>query len=212
MKTILCYGDSNPWGFNPATRDRYEPDIRWPGVLRAELGPDFSIVEEGLCGRTTVWEDPIENHMSGADYLIPCLQTHRPVDLVIIMLGTNDLKYRFHVGASDIARSVARLAEIIGDSHCGPGQEGTSPKVLAACPAPILEVEAFSDMFRGGAWKSRRFRAEFGRAGAERGFPVFYVEDVASSSPIDGIHLEREAHAAIGRAIAPEVRAALNRA
>jgi len=211
MKTVLCFGDSNTWGFNPETRGRYEPDIRWPGVLRAALGAEYEVVEEGLCGRTTVWEDPIENHMSGAEYLTPCLQTHKPIDLAIIMLGTNDLKYRFHLSASDIARAVGRLAEIVEDSHCGPGQQGASPKVLVACPAPILEVEAFSDMFRGGADTSRRLRAEFERMCAERGLPLFCVEVVASSSPIDGIHLASEAHAAIGRALAPQVRTMLAR-
>ncbi len=210
VKTILCYGDSNTWGFNPETRDRYAHDIRWPGVLRAALGSEYSIVEEGLCGRTTVWDDPIENHMSGAEYLVPCLQTHKPIDLVIIMLGTNDLKYRFHLGAFDIARAVARLAEIVEDSRCGSDpsqkQNASSPQVLIVCPPPILEVEAFSDMFKGGAETSRRLRAEFERMCAERNLPLFCVEDVAASSPIDGIHLSREAHAAIGRAIASKVR------
>lgn len=206
MKTILCYGDSNTWGFIPGIRERYAADIRWTGVLRTELGPVFSIVEEGLCGRTTVWDDPIENHMSGAQYLTPCLQTHKPIDLVIIMLGTNDLKYRFHVAALDIANSVGRLAEIVHDSRCGPGLLGSAPTVLIACPAPILEIDGFSEMFKGGVETSRRLRAEFERMGKERGLPMFYVEDVATSSPVDGIHLSQEAHTAIGRALAREVR------
>lgn len=209
MKTILCYGDSNTWGFNPETRERYPSDIRWPGVLRAELGQEYTVVEEGLNGRTTVWDDPIEGHMSGARYLLPCLQTHKPIDLVIIMLGTNDLKYRFHVSAFDIAESAGRLGDIVCASKTGPS--ASAPKVLIACPAPILEAGPFAEAFRGGAETSRRLHAEFGRMGRERGVPVFFVDEVAASSPVDGIHLAPSAHTAIGRAMAKEVRSILEK-
>ena len=73
IKTILCYGDSNTWGWNPATQDRHSRDERWTGVLRRALGDGYLIVEEGLNGRTTVWDDPIEGYKSGKEYLIPCL-------------------------------------------------------------------------------------------------------------------------------------------
>jgi len=207
MKTILCYGDSNTWGFNPETRERYPSDMRWTGVLRAELGQGYTVVEEGLNGRTTVWDDPIEGHMSGASYLLPCLQTHKPIDLVILMLGTNDLKCRFHVSAFDIAESVSHLADIVRVSGTGPS--GSAPKVLIACPAPISETGPFAEMFRGGAETSRGLHAEFERMGRERGLPVFFVDEVAASSPVDGIHLSQSAHAAIGRAMAREVRSIL---
>lgn len=207
MKTILCYGDSNTWGFNPETQERYPGDIRWPGVLRVELGQGYTVVEEGLNGRTTVWDDPIEDHMSGARYLLPCLKSHKPIDLVIIMLGTNDLKYRFHVSAFDIAKSVGHLADIVRTSGTGPS--ASAPKVLIACPAPITETGPFAEMFRGGAETSRMLHAEFERMGRERSLPVFFVDEVAASSPTDGIHLSQAAHAAIGRAIAREVRSIL---
>jgi lysophospholipase L1-like esterase len=92
MKAILCYGDSNTWGYDPVTKGRFPRDMRWTGVLRQSLGDDYLVIEEGLNGRTTVWDDPIEGYKNGAAYLVPCLTTHRPLDLVIIMLGTNDLK------------------------------------------------------------------------------------------------------------------------
>ena len=97
MKTILCYGDSNTWGYNPATTERSSRDERWTGILRRELDDGYLVIEEGLNGRTTVWDDPIEGYKNGKEYLIPCLETHKPLDLVIIMLGTNDLKVRFSV-------------------------------------------------------------------------------------------------------------------
>jgi len=103
MKTIMCYGDSNTWGCIPLTGQqppwRYGPAQRWPGVLRRELGDGHWIVEEGLNGRTTVWDDPLEPFRSGKELLAPCLLTHQPIDLVIVMLGTNDLKGRFGLSA-----------------------------------------------------------------------------------------------------------------
>ena len=102
-KTVLCYGDSNTWGYDPATQKRYPRNVRWAGVLRRALGNGYLVIEEGLNGRTTVWDDPIEGYKNGKEYLVPCLETHKPIDLVIIMLGTNDLKARFHVPACDIA-------------------------------------------------------------------------------------------------------------
>ncbi len=103
MFEVLCYGDSNTWGADPAGGGRFSRDERWPGVLQKSLGDEYHIIEEGLGGRTTVWEDPIEGHKNGKEYLIPCLATHAPLDLVIIMLGTNDLKKRFSVSAQDVA-------------------------------------------------------------------------------------------------------------
>ncbi|MBQ9959278.1 MAG: acylhydrolase, partial [Oscillospiraceae bacterium] len=98
-KRILCYGDSNTWGYIGGVGERFGRDVRWTGRLQTLLGSDYTVIEEGLNSRTTVWDDPVEMHKNGYTYLMPCLQTHRPLDLVIIMLGTNDLERRFHVPA-----------------------------------------------------------------------------------------------------------------
>ena len=111
MRTVLCYGDSNTWGYDPATRTRYPPHVRWTGVLATRLGAEYRVVEEGLNGRTTRWDDPIEPGRNGLTYLRPCIESHQPLDVIIIMLGTNDLKRRFDLSASDIAQSAAALAE-----------------------------------------------------------------------------------------------------
>ena len=91
MKSILCYGDSNTYGLMPDSPDRYPRDVRWTGILQKKLGEDYYVIEEGLSGRTTLWDDPIEEHKNGKKYLLPCLDSQKPVDLVILMLGTNDL-------------------------------------------------------------------------------------------------------------------------
>ena len=112
MKTVLCYGDSNTWGFDPATRTRFPPHVRWTGVLGQRLGDGYQVIEEGLNGRTTRWDDPIEPDRNGLAYLRPCVESHQPLDLIVIMLGTNDLKRRFDLSASDIAQSAAGVAEM----------------------------------------------------------------------------------------------------
>ena len=130
MKTVMCYGDSNTWGYNPATQQRYPRDERWTGVLQELLGADYRVIEEGLNGRTTVWDDPIEGYKNGREYLIPCLESQKPLDLVIIMLGTNDLKLRFSLPAYDIAEGAGVLVEIAQKSQAGP-DEGAAPSAAA---------------------------------------------------------------------------------
>jgi len=116
MKTVLCYGDSNTWGSATAPRpdDRYPPDERWTGILRRRLGPEWLVVEEGLPGRTTVHPDPIEGSwLDGSAYLLPCLRSHQPLDAIVLMLGTNDLKARFNVPAGE-AQAGFTLAATLG--------------------------------------------------------------------------------------------------
>ena len=100
MKHVLVYGDSNSWGFEPGSGKRYGEEVRWTGVLAENLGSDTRVIEEGLNGRTTVFDDPLEPGRNGKTYLGPCLQSHHPLDLVILMLGTNDLKHRSGLKAS----------------------------------------------------------------------------------------------------------------
>ena len=121
-RTVLCYGDSNTYGHAAAARPdgRYGPDERWTGVLRAALGAGWVVIEEGLGGRTTVSDDPIEGaDRHGRTYLYPCLMSHKPLDVVVIMLGTNDLKARFNKTAWEIAAGVGVLVDIVKTAKAG---------------------------------------------------------------------------------------------
>jgi lysophospholipase L1-like esterase len=204
VKTILCYGDSNTWGYNPSTGGRYPRDVRWPGVLRKELGNDYAVIEEGLNGRTTVWDDPIEGFKNGKSYLIPCIETHKPLDLVIILLGTNDLKMRFSVSAFDIANGAGALVQIVQKSETGRG--GGAPQVLLLAPPPVAKLTGFAEMFEGAAVKSRRFAEYYARVAKERGCAFLDTGQVIVSSDLDGIHLEVSEHAKLGGAVAVEAR------
>lgn len=204
MKTVLCYGDSNTWGSDPAGGGRLARDVRWPGVLRNQLGDAYLIIEEGLGGRTTVWDDPIEGYKNGKEYLTPCLHTHKPLDLVIIMLGTNDLKKRFSVSAFDIANGAGVLVKMVRQSECGP--DGSAPPVLLMAPPPITTLTGFADMFEGAGPKALGFAEQYARVAAEQGCAFFDTGTVIVSSELDGIHFEAGEHAKLGRAVAGEVR------
>ena len=208
MTSILCYGDSNTWGCIPLEGQepagRFPPDTRWPGVLRRELGEGHWIVEEGLSGRTTVWDDPLEPHRNGRKLLLPTLLTHQPLDLVIIMLGTNDLKHRLNASAAEIAAGAGMLADIVAGSGCGP--DGRAPQTLLVCPAPIAEVDQFDDEFEGGAEKSRRLAGHFAAIAEARSCAFLDAGALIESSDVDGIHLDEPQHAALGAAIANHVR------
>ena len=202
-KTILCYGDSNTWGFDPATKQRFPEEVRWVGVLRRLLGESYEVISEGLNGRTTVWDDPIEGYPNGKAYLFPCLQSHRPVDLVVLMLGTNDLKKRFSVSAFDIGRGIGLLLDMINQSGAGP--RGGAPEVLLLAPPPVGRLTEFAEMFEGALEKSRKLAAHYLEQARLRGCPFFDSGEVIVSSDIDGIHLEAEEHAKLAAAVAERV-------
>lgn len=204
-KTILCYGDSNTWGYDPTSGERLAEDVRWPGVLRAALGEAYRVIEEGLSGRTTAWDDPIEGaHKNGRTYLLPCLESHRPLDLVVIMLGTNDLKARFGLNASDIAQGAYALAEAALKSWTGPGE--AAPRVLVVAPPPIAKLTDFAETFDGVEEKSARFAGHYRRYTNSLGCGFLDAGSVMVSSDLDGIHFEAGEHRKLGEAVAEAVR------
>ena len=206
QKSILCFGDSNTWGFPPAGGPRYDRDVRWPGVLQQELGTDYTVVEEGLPGRTTVWDDPVEGGKNGLRQLVPLLHSHAPLDLLIIMLGTNDLKNRFSVSPLDISWSIGRLVKAARDSS-NPFF-GDAPDVLVVCPPPFADMSQspFKDLLIGGEEKSHRLATVLKEFCLQNDTDFFNAGDVVQSSPKDGIHLEPEEHLKLGGALAVAVQ------
>lgn len=214
MASILCFGDSNTWGAVPMTSwgvpQRFARAVGWTGVMRAALGEGMEVIEEGLNGRTTCHDDPVEGrHKNGERALPICLETHQPLDLVVIMLGTNDLKQRFHVPAGDIAAGARRLVRLARASDVGP--EGRAPAVLLACPAPVARLTLFAEMFGGAGETSRGLAAAYRAVAEAEGVPFVDVGAIVRSSDVDGIHLDAEAHRALGEAMAGVVRDVLAR-
>jgi lysophospholipase L1-like esterase len=208
MRTILCYGDSNTYGTAPMQHlddgRRFGHGERWVSVMRQALGADCWVVEEGLPGRTTVLVDPIEGiYKNGHTYLVPCLESHRPVDIVTIALGTNDLKARFGMPPGDIAAGAGILVDTVAKSLAAVGQ---SAKVLLIAPPPILETGCLADMFAGGAAKSQAFATHYKATAARLGAAFLDAGSVIASSKIDGIHFDLPEHQKLGRAVAAAVK------
>jgi lysophospholipase L1-like esterase len=212
MKHILCFGDSNTWGYDPVATAtapraiRHAPDIRWTGILKRELGRDYTILEEGQNGRTTVHDDPVEGVRNGGNYLIPCLETHQPLDFVVLMLGTNDLKTRFSLPPGDIAAGVGVLVQMILQSKFGIA--GAAPKVLLIAPPAVGDLSHLPDLaekFAHATEKSWRFPKLYRQVASQFGCAFLNSQELVSASPIDGLHLEAIEHEKLGRAIAEAV-------
>lgn len=204
---MLCYGDSNTWGFNPATKERFPPSVRWTGILQRQLGDRFRVIEEGLNSRTTVFEDPLQPGRNGLEYLIPCLDSHAPIDLVVLMLGTNDLKRRFSLSAEEIALGAARLIRTIQHSTAGP--TGGSPSILLVAPPRIGRLSEFAGYFEGAPEKSKRFGQAYRAIATELGAAFLDTAPLVGASDLDGVHLDEDAHAKLAGSVENEVRTLL---
>lgn len=151
MKNVLCYGDSNTHGYDGVTGGRFPWGVRWTSLVQEALKEEqVRIIEEGQNGRTTVWDDPIEGMKSGLKYLIPCLESHSPLDVVVLMLGTNDIKQRFSLSASDVAAGAETLVKTI-KMYFRENREPV-PEILLVSPLKIREEivdHKFSPMFGG---------------------------------------------------------------
>jgi lysophospholipase L1-like esterase len=208
MKRILCYGDSNTWGNAPMKSiddvRRWGPDERWPGVMAQALGSGWTLIEEGLPGRTTVHDDPIEGvHMNGKTYLQPCLESHWPLDIITIMLGTNDLKAKFSLNPTDIALGVGAL--LLAIRRVTPPWT-KAPKLLLICPPAATSAGWLAPLFDGAEHKAREMAPLYKWQADRYGAAFFDAGTVANVSPVDGVHLEIDQHRALGLAIAGEVK------
>ncbi|HEY1721770.1 MAG TPA: SGNH/GDSL hydrolase family protein [Magnetospirillaceae bacterium] len=208
MKRILCYGDSNTWGTAPMTSmddvRRWGPDERWTGVMHKALGTDWTLVEEGLPARTTVHDDPIDGiHKNGKTYLQPCLESHWPLDVIVVMLGTNDLKPRFSVAPHEIALGVGSLLatiKMITPPWTKP------PKLLAICPPHATASGWLAETFAGADERTKKMAPLYKIQSERWGAAFFDAATVAKTSPVDGVHFDVANHKALGLAVAAEVK------
>ena len=207
MTVVVAFGDSNTWGYEPGAAGRFAPDTRWTGVMQLELGPAWRVIEEGLNGRTTVFDDPIEPDRRGSDYLPPCLRSHAPLDLLIVALGCNDLKQRFSASAGDIANGAERLIQMARAEPVGP--RGAPPAVILVAPPPLGRLCAFAEMFAGGVEKSKLLAARYRDVAERNGVGFVDAGEFVVCSDRDGIHFEADQHAILGRALAAAARMVL---
>ncbi len=208
MKTVLCYGDSNTYGYNHKTGLRYPKNIRWPGVLQNLLGDDYTVIEEGCNGRTTIFDDPIEGWKNGRDYLKPCLNSHKPVDIVIMMLGSNDLKRCFHANAEDIAAGAELLVkDIIEFTQV---KQAFVPRIILVSPPEIGEDIRNSVFFgsfdEDAILHSRDFSKYFKKMAETNACEFVDAAAYIKPSTVDSLHLSAEGHKKLGEVLSGVVK------
>ncbi|NMD38336.1 MAG: SGNH/GDSL hydrolase family protein [Christensenellaceae bacterium] len=206
-KTILCFGDSNTYGARPDGQGRYEN--RWPVVMQKLLGDEFKIIEEGLCGRTASIEDNFDPYLCGYKTIHMAINTHNPVDMVIIMLGTNDIKRRFNLSITDVSRGVEECINKIKGIYYFNNQ--ALPKILVIAPAPINEGIyncEFASMFNfyEGIQKSKDIIQMLKEVSKAQKCEFLDASQYIRASKIDGIHLDEEAHEVLGNTVAHKVK------
>lgn len=207
-KTIVAFGDSNTHGYCSETGGRFDEEERWTCLLEKYLGKGYRVIEEGLSGRTTVFEDPLFEGLSGLSSLFPCLMSHEPVDLLLIMLGTNDTKARFACSAENIAKGLERLvykAFSIQDAW------RNEPKILLVAPAPIEEgyasTEVAGEMGSGCVEKSRKLAYWYADTARRLGCSFLDAGSISGihMHPNDYMHLDRDSHKLLALALAEKI-------
>ncbi|MDB6003399.1 MAG: family lipase [Prosthecobacter sp.] len=214
MKNILCFGDSNTWGFIPESisapcPERHPHNVRWTGILAGELGTNFRVIEEGQNGRTTVHDDPFALARNGRAVLPAILESHKPLDLVVLMLGSNDLKAVYGVSPGEIAAGVKILAQMILGSDAGPRNK--APKLLLLCPPAIgdqLHLPDVAAKFPEGQKDSRKLPKYYEVVANTLGCGFLNTQTLIEPGS-DGIHLDAAAHARLGKAVAALVKSIL---
>ena len=207
-KHIICFGDSNTHGYDGITGGRFDEDRRWTTILGKLLGDDYLVIEEGLGGRTTCFDDPLTEGLSGISVINPCLMSHEPVDLLIIMLGTNDTKHRFGVEAPEIAISMQRLIRKAKATDCWKNEK---PNILLITPKNIDKEYETSiiepGMGHGCAEKSQKLPEEFKKIAEIE--DVHYLDAnniVSNNNHVDYMHIDEKGHRQLAEALAEVIK------
>lgn len=218
MKRILCYGDSNTNGCNPAwmpgwsldfTKSvRFSEDVRWTGLLQRFLGENYRVIEEGLPGRTTVYPDPVYPHCNGRQDVYSCILSHSPIDLVVIMLGTNDVKVTFQPCVGMITRAMEELLKIILNPYIWEHRQ--VPEILLVAPAPLrdnIEESVFYGMYdKSSVELSEKLGAAYEGLARQYGCHFLNAADYAEVSRLDCVHLDEENHRKLAEALERKIR------
>ena len=202
MKSVLAFGDSNTRGYIAGGAGRYPRVQRWCYLLEQLLAPGVQVLEEGLNGRTTVFDEALRNHRSGAAALPMLLETHAPLDAVVIMLGTNDMKLLHNASPEQSAEGMERLVRVVKGAEAGP--DGAVPQIVVVAPAPMGDMpEEVAAEYRGAEEKSRRLAPLYADVAKRHGCAFLDAGKHLAPDPSDGVHLDAEGHRRLATALAP---------
>lgn len=209
-RTILCFGDSNTWGFDAATGERLPRDVRWACRLQQLLPSGYQVVEAGLNGRTTIFDDPVTPGRCGLDYLSVIMRQAAPLDLMILWLGTNDCKERFHATPKDILDGYRQLVDLALDPMYWNPSSG--PRILIPSPVPVdmgyVLTWAAEEMGRDADIRSAELQgllADY--ANAHSFLQWLDLRSILETHPNDHIHLTKESHSQVATRLAEVIPA-----
>ena len=203
MKNILCYGDSNIWGCIPGVPKRHAAQTRWTGIAAKELGADYNIIDDGINGRSTVWNDPANQCRNGLEGLGYALYRAKPLDLVVVMLGTNDLNYTDAEGFYEGLRMLAKRILVANEAFPGTSDVFVSePRLLLVSPIAVHPtMKKYPE--------SLKFAYYTEKLAEKLHVPWMDGAAFAEASELDGCHMDAENHARIGKAIAQKIKQVL---
>ncbi|MFA5158474.1 MAG: GDSL-type esterase/lipase family protein [Patescibacteria group bacterium] len=198
-KIVVCYGDSNTWGHNPLDESRYPANIRWVGVLQERLGNEFNVINEGLNGRTFVAQEPEKPYKAGLPVLKSILETNRPIDVMTIMLGTNDLKSTYHLSIENIIDHLRRTIEFIKKET-----KDNQTKILIICPAPVVNPigKKIDPRLLNAPEISEQLPQFFEKVAKQSGCLYLDAGKFISLETTDGYHFAPEHHKILGEKVA----------
>ena len=208
MKRILCFGDSLTWGFNPDTRTRFEEDCRWPCVMQEALGSGYKVIEEGQNGRTIATEDPAEGEKNGLTYIGPCLESHAPLDYVILMLGSNDCKKKFSYSSMDIAGEMQIMLEKIQSYN----RFRCNDRIKVILVSPPHVADSIKDSWLGDSFGlenavklSKELSPWYKQLSDMYGCTFVDAAEYVKVSDADGVHMDAGAQKKLGKVLADVV-------
>ena len=203
MATIICFGDSLTWGAVP-NGGRYAKHHRWPALLHEQLGSKHEVINLGLPGRTTIWDDPFREGRNGSHYIQAALEIFGPVDIIVLMLGTNDLKRHFNAGAYEAARGIEQLIAKIRapNPHNFP-----APEIVVVAPPNILSPKGeLADMYVGAVEKAQGFHQHYQRVATIHHCQFLNAAGILQPSELDGVHLDLAGNHQLAEALLPIIK------
>lgn len=206
---ILCFGDSNTWGYNPRTRDRFPEEVRWTGILQQALGDRYRVIEEGQNSRTIALDDPCEGEKNGMTHIVPCMESQKPFDLLILMLGTNDMKQKFNLAPLDIFKAMQLMVEKA--LSCARYHMTAMPRVLLVSPPLVGERIRASRLGASYGYErairtSRELGGLYQELARQYGCDFLNAAEFARVGDTDSIHLEEDGHRQLASALLSYVK------